>query len=71
MLELNDICKQLNITQQELSDYLGVSKRSLNYRLDGDQKWLLNEIIKISELCNDDIAVKSGLDTYSITIKKL
>lgn len=71
MLELNRVCEQLNITQQDLADYLGIAKRSLNYRLTGDQKWNINEIIKIAELSNDEIAIKSGVDTYSIKISKL
>lgn len=71
MLEIKNICKQLNLTQAQLSDILGISKRSLNYRLDGDQKWTINEIIKIAELCDDEIAIQSGINTYSIKINKL
>lgn len=71
MLEIKKVCEQLNLTQKQLADELGISKRSLIYRLDGEQKWNIQEIIKIAEMCNDEIAIESGINTYSIKINRL
>lgn len=67
----NSLCEQLNLTQQQLADELGISKRALIYRLDGEFNWNVKEIIRLWQLCNDDIAIESGVDTYSIKINRI
>lgn len=68
LLDIESIRKQLNITQNDMAQELGISKRSYINKIDGETSWTINELIKISKLCNDDIIVKVGLDTYSFKI---
>lgn len=71
MQTVENIREQLNLTQLEFSQQLGISKRLYNYKISGETEWKISELIKLTELCKDDIAIKHGGDTYSINIKKL
>lgn len=71
MADIESIRKKLNLTQQEFSQSIGMSRRSYTYRLAGDGCWTIKELIRIHDLCKEDIQVKYGIDNYSITIKKI
>lgn len=68
--DIETIRKDLNLTQAEVAQELGISLRSYLNRINNETEWKLSEIIKISNWCNEDIKVKSGMNTYLISIKK-
>lgn len=68
MRDIESIRKQLNLTQPEMAQELGISKRSYINKIEGDTSWTINELIKISKLCEEEIVVKVGIDTYSLRI---
>lgn len=70
MKDIEAIRKKLNLTQTELAQELGISKRSYINRIENESDWKIGELIKLSNLCNDDITVKCGVNTYSINIRK-
>lgn len=71
MLDIESIRKQLNLTQPEMAQQLGISKRSYINKLEGETNWTINELINISKLCDDDIVIKVGVDTYTLKISNV
>lgn len=59
------------MTQAEFAQELGISKRSYINRIDNESDWCLKELIKISQMCDDEIKIKSGVNTYSVKVKKV
>lgn len=69
--EIEKIREQLNLTQREFSQAIGISLRSYMSRLAGDVGWTSKDLLKIHELCGDDIVIRNGIDTYRISITKI
>ena len=70
MAEIENIRKQLNLNQTELAQELGISRRSYNNRIE-DNDWKITELIKLYNMCNQEIEIKCGANTYSIKINKI
>ena len=51
-----------------MAQELGISKRSYIYKIDGIHDWKLQELIKISELSNEDISISRNGSSYTIRI---
>ena len=71
MLDIESIRKQLNLTQPEMAQQIGISKRSYINKIEGATSWTVNELINISKLCDDDIVIKVGVDTYTLKISNV
>ena len=75
-IRIEDLQSQLCATAEDFARELGLSRGSFYLRLSGNQSWKLDEIIKMVELLKtvsseDTIELKSGLNNYSINIKKM
>lgn len=70
MADIENIRKQLNLNQTELAQELGISRRSYNNRIE-DNDWKITELIKLYNMCNQEIEIKCGANTYSIKINKI
>lgn len=70
MAEIEKIREQLNLTQREFSQTIGISLRSYLSRLSGDVSWTAKDLLEIHKLCDDEIDIKNGVDTYSFKISK-
>ena len=71
MREIEEIRQQLNLTQSEFAQLIGITRMSYLNKISGDSSFKVGELIKISELCNEDVVVKNGADMYSFKITKL
>lgn len=71
MKDIETIRKECNLTQNEMAQELGMSKRSYINKIDGESGWTLSELVNISKLCDDEIELKVGIDTYGIKITKI
>lgn len=72
MPEVEQIREQLNLTQRQFSQAIGISLRSYISRLANEVCWTSKDLFKIHELSGgDDIVIRNGVDTYQISIKKL
>lgn len=71
MKDIETIRKDCNLTQNEMAQELGMSKRSYINKIDGESGWTLSELVNISKLCDDEIELKVGIDTYGIKITKI
>lgn len=69
--EIETIRNELNLTQPEFAQEINISLRSYLNKINNEQEWKLNELIKISNLCKDEIKIKNGMNTYLISIKKI
>ena len=70
MKSIETIRKDCDLTQNEMAQELGMSKRSYINKIDGESGWTLSELVNISKLCDDEIELKVGIDTYGIKITK-
>lgn len=75
-IRIEDLRNQLGVTALDFARELGLSKASYYLRENGNQSWKIHELIRISELMkqvtdDDRIELKSGLNNYSINIKKI
>lgn len=68
--DIESIRTYLNLSQTEFAQELNISLRSYLNKIKNEQDWKLNELIKISSLCNEEIKIKNGMNTYLINIKK-
>lgn len=71
MKDIETIRKDCDLTQNEMAQELGMSKRSYINKIDGESGWTLSELVNISKLCDDEIELKVGIDTYGIKITKI
>ena len=71
ILEIEEIRKTLGMTQTELAESLGMTRRSLINKIMGINAWTVPEMIAISRLYRKKIAVKDGDSSYSIRIEKI
>lgn len=69
-MQVEDLRVQLNLTQKQFAQKLGLSLRTYQGRLMEETNWTFEELLKISELCSGEIAVQFGGDTYLVDIKK-
>lgn len=70
MKSIETIRKDCNLTQNEMAQELGMSKRSYLNKVDGESGWTVNELVNISKLSDEEIELKVGIDTYGIKITK-
>lgn len=70
MKDIETIRKECDLTQNEMAQELGMSKRSYINKIDGESGWTLSELVNISKLSDDEIELKVGIDTYGIKITK-
>lgn len=75
-IRIEDLQDKLNANADVMAQELGLSRASYYLRLSGNQSWKFHELIKLVELLktvseDDTIELKSGLNNYSVNIKKI
>ena len=71
MRDIEEIRKQLNLTQAEMAQMLGMSFRSYCSRIAGEQEWKLGHLITVADHSDGEIAIRHGQHDYIISIKKV
>lgn len=71
ILDVESIRKQLKMTQEQMADYLEITRRGYLNKVQGFSSFTAPELIKVAKLWNKRIAVMDGEDTYSFKINKM
>lgn len=71
ILDVESIRKQLKMTQEQMADYLEITRRGYLNKVQGVSTFTATELIKIAELWKKRIAVMDGENTYSFKINKM
>lgn len=71
ILDVESIRKQLKMTQEQMADYLEITRRGYLNKVQGVSSFTAPELIKVAKLWNKRIAVMDGEDTYSFKINKM
>lgn len=60
------------MNQPDFADAIGISKRTYNYRITGQQPdWTFGEVVKASKFNRGQVTVSLEGKTYQVTIKEV
>ena len=59
------------MTQAQFAEAIGSSRRTYIYRVNGDQPWMLSEVVNIAKLNEGEVLINDGDRWYQIRIEEV